>query len=129
MGIPFWLGQGFGLGVSVITDPEKQAWMGAGSQGSFGWPGAFGTWWQTDPEYDLIAIYMIQDDISLLPGSVARRAGQRPSPARAGLPLFQKAVYDLTTSRRSAAHTASPNRRTGHPQHTQPKPDKGLGAI
>ncbi|HWA59769.1 MAG TPA: serine hydrolase domain-containing protein, partial [Caulobacteraceae bacterium] len=49
MGIPFWMGQGFGLGLSVITDPEKQAWMGAGSEGSFGWPGAFGTWWQADP--------------------------------------------------------------------------------
>ena len=33
MGIPFWAGQGFGLGLSVITDVEKQAWMGAGTQG------------------------------------------------------------------------------------------------
>ena len=49
MGIPFWAGQGFGLGLSVITDVEKQAWMGAGSNGAFGWPGAFGTWWRGDP--------------------------------------------------------------------------------
>ena len=33
MGMPFWGGQGFGLGVSVITDPAKQAWMGAGNAG------------------------------------------------------------------------------------------------
>src|SRR5262245_32734598 len=41
MGIPFWAGQGFGLGLSVITEPAKQAWMGIGSEGAFGWPGAF----------------------------------------------------------------------------------------
>ncbi|MEJ0065143.1 MAG: hypothetical protein WDM85_06600 [Caulobacteraceae bacterium] len=39
MGIPFWGGQGFGLGLSVIDDAEKQAWMGIGTNGSFGWPG------------------------------------------------------------------------------------------
>ena len=33
MGIPFWAGQGFGLGLSVIIDAEKQAWMGAGTNG------------------------------------------------------------------------------------------------
>lgn len=129
LGTDRWASHGEGLGLMTILDPAAAPPLGIGARGAYGWFGAFGTWWQTDPEYDLIAIYMIQDDISLLPGSVARRAGQRPSPARAGLPLFQKAVYDLTTSRRSAAHTASPNRRTGHPQHTQPKPDKGLGAI
>ena len=52
MGIPFWAGQGFGLGVSVITDPEKHGLMGAGAKGAFGWPGAFGTWWQADPAKD-----------------------------------------------------------------------------
>src|SRR3984957_8228366 len=56
MGIPFWMGQGFGLGLSTITDPEKQAWMGAGNAGAFGWPGAFGTWWQADPQSGMILI-------------------------------------------------------------------------
>ena len=45
LGMPMWSGLGFGLGLSVVMDPVKHEWMGAGSQGSFGWPGAFGTWW------------------------------------------------------------------------------------
>ena len=93
MGIPFWLGQGFGLGVSVITDPEKQAWMGAGSRGAFGWPGAFGTWWQADPVEDLICIYMIQDSMPLGPEAVANLAARRGLGGRAALPVFQKLVY------------------------------------
>ncbi len=31
-GIPFFMGQGFGLGLSVITDVEKNSWMGTGSR-------------------------------------------------------------------------------------------------
>jgi CubicO group peptidase (beta-lactamase class C family) len=93
MGIPFWTGQGFGLGLSVITDPEKQAWMGAGSEGSFGWPGAFGTWWQADPVEDMVMIYLIQNSMPLGPEAAAQLAtGQRVG-ARLALPMWQKAVY------------------------------------
>ena len=78
MGIPFWMGQGFGLGVSVITDAEKQAWMGAGSNGAFGWPGAFGTWWRADPAEDMIMIYLIQNSMPLGPEAASQLAtGQR----------------------------------------------------
>jgi CubicO group peptidase (beta-lactamase class C family) len=93
LGIPFWLGQGFGLGVSVITDPEKQAWMGAGSRGSFGWPGAFGTWWQADPQEDLIAIYLIQNSMPLGPEAVANMGQAQRLGARLALPMWQKQVY------------------------------------
>jgi CubicO group peptidase (beta-lactamase class C family) len=93
MGIPFWMGQGFGLGVSVITDPEKQAWMGAGSAGAFGWPGAFGTWWQADPEEDLILIYLIQNSMELGPESASQVATGQRMGARAALPIFQKQTY------------------------------------
>ena len=93
MGIPFWAGQGFGLGLSVITDPVAQSWMGAGSKGSFGWPGAFGTWWQADPEQDLIAIYLIQNYMELTPESAAQLATGQRMGARLALPMFQKAVY------------------------------------
>ena len=86
---PF-VGQGFGLGVSVITDPEKQAWMGAGSAGAFGWPGAFGTWWQADPEEDLILIYLIQNSMELGPESASQVATGQRMGARAALPIFQK---------------------------------------
>jgi CubicO group peptidase (beta-lactamase class C family) len=93
MGIPFWMGQGFGLGLSVITDPEKQAWMGAGNAGAFGWPGAFGTWWQADPESGMILIYMIQNSIPLGPEAAAQLATGQRMGARAALPAFQKAAY------------------------------------
>jgi len=93
MGIPFWIGQGFGLGLSVITDPEKQSWMGAGSEGSFGWPGAFGTWWQADPIEDMIAIYLIQNSMPLGPEAVANMGQAQRLGARLALPIWQKQVY------------------------------------
>jgi CubicO group peptidase (beta-lactamase class C family) len=93
MGIPFWGGQGFGLGVSVITDPAKQEWMGAGSKGAFGWPGAFGTWWQADPAEDMVLIYLIQNSMPLDPGSAAELATGQRMGGRVALPIFQKLVY------------------------------------
>jgi CubicO group peptidase (beta-lactamase class C family) len=93
MGIPFWMGQGFGLGLSVITDPEKQAWMGAGSEGSFGWPGAFGTWWQADPVEDMVMVYLIQNSMPLGPEAAAQLATGQRMGARLALPTWQKAVY------------------------------------
>ena len=97
MGIPFWMGQGFGLGLSVITDAEKQAWMGAGNEGAFGWPGAFGTWWQADPASGLILIYLIQNAMALGPESASQLATGQRMGARMALPLFQKAVYAALT--------------------------------
>jgi CubicO group peptidase (beta-lactamase class C family) len=93
LGMPFWAGQGFGLGVSMIVDPEKHAWMGAGSRGSFGWPGAFGTWWQADPEEDMILIYLIQNSMPLGPEAVTQIATSERMGARLALPIFQKQVY------------------------------------
>jgi CubicO group peptidase (beta-lactamase class C family) len=91
-GMPFWASQGFGLGVSVITDPGKHQRMGAGAAGAFGWPGAFGTWWQADPASDVILLYLIQDAMDLT--SEAVTAG-RPQPAgRMVLPAFQKLTYE-----------------------------------
>ena len=92
LGMPFWLSQGFGLGVSMIMDAEKHQWMGAGERGAFGWPGAFGTWWQADPQNDLILIYLIQDSMPLGPEAVTAMQGQRPT-GRIALPMFQKMVY------------------------------------
>jgi CubicO group peptidase (beta-lactamase class C family) len=93
MGLPFWLGQGFGLGVSMILDAEKHAWMGAGSVGSFGWPGAFGTWWQADPAEDMVVIYLIQNSMPLGPEAVTQIAASGRVGARLALPMFQKQVY------------------------------------
>lgn len=92
MGMPFWLSQGFGLGLSMILDAEKHQWMGAGAEGSYGWPGAFGTWWQADPANDMILIFLIQDSMPLGPEAVTAMQGQRPT-GRIGGPMFQKIVY------------------------------------
>ena len=91
LGIPFWISQGFGLGVSTVMDAEKHQWMSAGAEGAFGWPGAFGTWWQADPANDLIAIFMIQDSMELGPEAVTA-AQERPT-GRLALPAFTKMVY------------------------------------
>lgn len=62
LGMPFWIGRGFGLNLSVVTEPEKsQRLFGPGGTGTFSWPGAYGTWWQADPSRDLILIYLIQN--------------------------------------------------------------------
>ena len=97
MGLPFWIGQGFGLGLSVILDAEKQSWMGAASDGSFGWPGAFGTWWQADPVTDMILIYLVQNSMELGPEAIANMGESTRMGARLALPLWQKAVYAAVT--------------------------------
>ena len=62
LGMPFWVGRGFGLNLSVVTDPVKSAPLyGPGGRGTFTWPGAYGTWWQADPEADLVLVYLIQN--------------------------------------------------------------------
>jgi len=62
LGMPFWIGRGFGLNLSVVTDPAKSRQLfGPGGLGTFSWPGAYGTWWQADPSEDLILIYLIQN--------------------------------------------------------------------
>ena len=94
MGIPFWAGQGFGLGLSVITDPDKQAWMGPGSKGAFGWPGAFGTWWQADPVNDMVLIYLIQNSLPLGPEMASQLATGQRLGARMALPMFQRLVHE-----------------------------------
>ncbi|MCW1958572.1 MAG: beta-lactamase family protein [Mycobacterium sp.] len=74
LGMPFWIGRGFGLNLSVVTDPSKSTQLfGPGGRGTFSWPGAYGTWWQADPENDLILIYLIQNfpDLSSAAAAVA----------------------------------------------------------
>jgi CubicO group peptidase (beta-lactamase class C family) len=51
-------GEGWGLGVRVITDlGARNTWL---SNGSYGWAGAFGTRFWIDPEKRLVAILMVQ---------------------------------------------------------------------
>lgn len=62
LGMPFWRGRGFGLNLSVVTDPAQSRQLyGPGGLGTFSWPGAYGTWWQADPSADLIMLYLVQN--------------------------------------------------------------------
>jgi CubicO group peptidase (beta-lactamase class C family) len=97
LGMPLFLGQGFGLGVSVIMEPGKHEWMGAGSKGAFGWPGAFGTWWQADPEKNMILIFLIQNYTPLTPDLAAQAVTGVRMGARVACPMFQKIVYGAIT--------------------------------
>jgi CubicO group peptidase (beta-lactamase class C family) len=56
----YWTGQGFGLGIALQQSHEtKTSELGIASVGSFGWPGVFGTWWEADPEEEMILIFMV----------------------------------------------------------------------
>jgi CubicO group peptidase (beta-lactamase class C family) len=89
LNLPLWMALGFGLAVSVVMDEAIYNHIGAGSKGSFGWPGAFGTWWQADPAMETILIFLIQDYVAL----TSDVAGRAVTGARMACPMFQKAVY------------------------------------
>jgi CubicO group peptidase (beta-lactamase class C family) len=55
---PTLAGHRFGLGFSIIADPGKAARLA--SPGTYGWGGAFGTYFWIDPKEQLIGIYMKQ---------------------------------------------------------------------
>lgn len=92
LGLPMWAGMGFGLGLSLVDAPERNM-LGVGSVGSFGWPGAYGTWWQADPAKDLILIYLIQHAIPLSPDAGSAIAAGRGMAGRMALPVFQRMTY------------------------------------
>jgi CubicO group peptidase (beta-lactamase class C family) len=76
LGMPFWRGRGFGLNLSVVTDPAQSRQLyGPGGLGAFSWPGAYGTWWLADPSADLILFYLIQNMPDLSTDTGAAIAG------------------------------------------------------
>ena len=93
MGIPFWVGQGFGLGLSVITDAEKQAWMGAGIERRVRLAGrlrhlvAGRSGRGHDPDLPDPELHAAR------PRSRRQLATGQRMGARLALPMFQKAVY------------------------------------
>ena len=62
---PFAAGRGFGLGVSVILDPNDADLARRGSKGTVSWPGAYGGWWQADPQKNFIFIFLAHNMIDL----------------------------------------------------------------
>lgn len=51
-------GEGFGLGVNVITDPAARRSLL--SEGSFSWSGLYGTYFWVDPQENLVALLLVQ---------------------------------------------------------------------
>ena len=52
----FWDGRGWGFGVSMVTHRTANF----ATPGRFGWDGAFGTSWTSDPKEDMVGVLMIQ---------------------------------------------------------------------
>jgi CubicO group peptidase (beta-lactamase class C family) len=95
LGAPFWVGRGFGLNLSVVTDPARSAPLfGPGGVGTFSWPGAYGTWWQADPTADLILLYLIQN-LPVFSDDAAAAVAGNTSRARlqAAQPRFVRRTY------------------------------------
>ncbi|MEO6792845.1 MAG: serine hydrolase domain-containing protein [Mycobacterium sp.] len=95
LGAPFWVGRGFGLNLSVVSDPVKsQPLFGPGGAGAFSWPGAYGTWWQADPGADLILLYLVQNSPTLSTDSAAAVAGNTSiAKLRIAQPKFVRRTY------------------------------------
>jgi CubicO group peptidase (beta-lactamase class C family) len=59
-------GYGFGLGVAVIVNPQKADTIPCGGGlGSVGWPGAWGGWWQADPNDKSVMIFLAHNMVDL----------------------------------------------------------------
>lgn len=96
LGAPFWVGRGFGLNLSVVTDPARSRQLyGPGGLGTFSWPGAYGTWWQADPSADVILVYLIQNMPSLSVDAAAAVAGNTSlAKLQSAQPKFVRRTYE-----------------------------------
>jgi len=96
LGAPFWIGRGFGLNLSVVTDPaQSRQLFGPGGPGTFSWPGAYGTWWQADPTADIILVYLIQNLPNLTPDAAAAVAGNISlAKLQSAQPKFVRRTYE-----------------------------------
>lgn len=94
LGAPFWVGRGFGLNLSVVTDPARSTQLfGPGGLGAFGWPGAYGTWWQADPANELIIIYLIQNYPDLTAAAAAVAGNTDFARLQSTQPKFVRRTY------------------------------------
>lgn len=94
LGLPFWIGRGFGLNLSLVTDPAKSSqFYGPGGVGTFGWPGAYGTWWQADPANELILIYLIQNFPDLTSTTAAVAGNTAFARLQSTQPKFVRRTY------------------------------------
>lgn len=94
LGGPFWIGRGFGLSMSVVTDPDQsRQFFGPGGLGTFGWPGAYGTWWQADPANDVVLLYLIQNYPDLSSDAAAVRGNTSMAKLQSAQPKFVRRTY------------------------------------
>jgi CubicO group peptidase (beta-lactamase class C family) len=97
MGMPMWRGRGFGLNLSIVTDPAQSRQLyGPGGLGTFSWPGAYGTWWQADPSADLIVMYLIQNlpDLSSDAAGAAVAGNTSLAKLQSAQPRFVRRTYE-----------------------------------
>jgi CubicO group peptidase (beta-lactamase class C family) len=86
---PFAVGRGFGLGVSVVLEPDANDRMRRAGVGTVSWPGAFGGWWQADPKDGSILIFLAHNMVDL--AQMAKGVGLG---VWAAIELFQKSAAD-----------------------------------
>lgn len=59
-------GHGYGMGVAVVTDPEKADPLRCrGAVGTVGWPGAYGGWWQADRSSGRAMVFLAHNMVTL----------------------------------------------------------------
>src|SRR5262245_42166560 len=62
----FAAGHGYGMGVAVVMEPEKADPLRCrGGIGTIGWPGAYGSWWQADPNDRSVLIFLAHNMLEL----------------------------------------------------------------
>ena len=62
----FAAGHGYGMGVAVVMEPEKADPLQCrGGVGTIGWPGAYGGWWQADPNDGSVLIFLAHNMVEL----------------------------------------------------------------
>jgi len=62
----FAAGHGYGMGVAVVLEPDRADPMRCrGGIGTIGWPGAYGGWWQADPNDRSVLIFLSHNMLEL----------------------------------------------------------------
>jgi CubicO group peptidase (beta-lactamase class C family) len=62
----FAVGNSYGMGVAVVMEPEKADPLQCrGGVGTIGWPGAYGGWWQADPNDGSVLIFLAHNMVDL----------------------------------------------------------------
>jgi CubicO group peptidase (beta-lactamase class C family) len=62
----FAAGHGYGMGVAVVMEPEQADPLRCrGGTGTIGWPGAYGGWWQADPNDGSVLIFLAHSMVQL----------------------------------------------------------------